>query len=191
MEAKVGVNVAAYPMSINEKCESYLEQGRGLETNITNEKINDMVREAGNFNELYENLRGVGVYLTMENSKVVLRSMFDNDNKTIGTVIFFNDGDKQDKITLDKELSPDVALQIQAAQNRDELEEILIQNNIIERPEKETEREVTVDDRPEYVDRADNVDDRDVTDNGAIGQERYTRYNDPERRSREMAGMDR
>lgn len=191
MEAKVGVNVAAYPMSINEKCESDLEQGRGLETNITNEKINDMVREAGNFNELYENLRGVGVYLTMENSKVVLRSMFDNDNKTIGTVIFFNDGDKQDKITLDKELSPDVALQIQAAQNRDELEEILIQNNIIERPEKETEREVTVDDRPEYVDRADNVDDRDVTDNGAIGQERYTRYNDPERRSREMAGMDR
>lgn len=191
MEAKVGVNVAAYPMSINEKCESDLEQGRGLETNITNEKINDMVREAGNFNELYENLRGVGVYLTMENSKVVLRSMFDNDNKTIGTVIFFNDGDKQDKITLDKELSPDVALQIQAAQNRDELEEILIQNNIIERPEKETEREVTVDDRPEYVDRADNVDDRDITDNGAIGQERYTRYNDPERRSREMAGMDR
>lgn len=186
MNGETRLNFGAYVMGINDKGEPEFESSGNLKTNLSNQEMEKMIMEAQNFNELYDNLRATGVYLNMDNSKAVIMPVNE------GTVIFYNDGPIQDKITLDKELSPDVALQIEAAQNRDEIEEILIQNKIVERPEKETEREVTVEDRAKYVDRADNVNDKDITDDSVIAQERYARYNDPERRKmREIDGMDR
>lgn len=178
MNGDIKLNFGAHVMSINDKGELEFEGSGRAATNITNEEMEKMIFEAQSFEEVYENLRASGVYLTMAESKAVIMPINN------GTVIFYNDGQVQDKITLDKELSPDVALQIEAAQNRDEIEEILVANKIIERPEKETEREVYRDGRAELV--------RDVRNNSAIDQNRYARYNDPERRrSREIDGLDR
>lgn len=178
MNGDIKLNFGAHVMSINDKGELEFEGSGRAATNITNEEMEKMIFEAQSFEEVYENLRASGVYLTMTESKAVIMPINN------GTVIFYNDGQVQDKITLDKELSPDVALQIEAAQNRDEIEEILVANKIIERPEKETEREVYRDGRAELV--------RDVRNNSAIDQNRYARYNDPERRrSREIDGLDR
>lgn len=186
MEANVQLKLGAYPMSINEKGEPELGNGEARTFELSNEEMDKMVLEATNFNELYENLRGSGVYLAMEDSKVVIMPVNE------GTVIFFNDGSVQDKITLDKEIAPDVALQIQNAQNRDDLEEILIQNDVIEIPEEEMDKETTLDDRIVDVDRAENVNENDMTKDSAISENRYARYNDPDRRKvREMEGMDR
>ncbi len=186
MNGETRLNFGAYVMGVNGKGEPEFESSGNLKTTLGNEEMERMIMEAQNFNEVYENLRATGVYLTMDDSKTVIMPVNE------GTVIFYNDGPVQDKITLDKELSPDIALQIEAVQNRDEIEEILIQNKIVERPEKEMEREVTVEDMAKYVDRADNVNDKDITDDNAIAQERYAKYNDPERRKmREIDGMDR
>lgn len=186
MDANVQLKLGAYPMSVNEKGEPELGEAQARTVQLNDEEMEKMVLEASSFNELYENLRGSGVYLGMEDSKVVMMPVNN------GTVIFFNDGQVQDKITLDKEITPDVALQIQDAQDRDDLEEILVQNNVIERPEEEIDKETTLDDRTVDVDRAENVNEQDMTRDSAIGENRYARYNDPERRKvREMEGMDR
>lgn len=186
MNGETILNFGAYVMGIDDKGEPEFGSSGNLKTSLGNEEMGKLIMEAQSFNELYESLRATGIYLTMDNSKAVIMPVNE------GTVIFYNDGSVQDKITLDKELSPDIALQIEAAQNRDEIEEILIQNKIVERPEKETEREITIEDKAKYVDRADNVNDKDITDDNAIAQERYARYNDPERRKmREIDGMDR
>ena len=116
MEANVQLKLGAYPMSINEKGEPELGDAKGLQVGLTNDEIEKMIMEAQNFDELYENLRGSGIYLSMENSKVMLMPV----NK--GTVIFFNDGQVQDKITLDKEITPDVSIQIKYDRDRDDLE---------------------------------------------------------------------
>jgi hypothetical protein len=174
-------------MSINEKGEPELGDASAREVNISNEEMEKMIMKAQNFNELYENLRGSGVYLEMENSKVVMMPVNE------GTIIFFNDGQVQDKIVLDKEISPDVALQIQNAKDRDDLEEILIQNNVIERPEEEMDKETTLNDRTVDIDRAENVnmhDELNMSRDSAIAENRYARYNDPDRKV-SRAGMDR
>ena len=186
MNGEIKLNFGAHVMSVNDKGEPGFESSGSARTSITNEEMEKMIFEAKSFEEVYENLRASGVYLTMTESKAVIMPVNN------GTVIFYNDGQVQDKITLDKELSPDVALQIEAAQNRDEIEEILVANKIIERPEKETEREVYRDGRAELVDEAEVVDERDVRNNSAIDLNRYARYNDPERRrTREIDGLDR
>ena len=186
MNGEIKLNFGAHVMSVNDKGEPEFESSGSARTSITNEEMEKMIFEAKSFEEVYENLRASGVYLTMTESKAVIMPVNN------GTVIFYNDGQVQDKITLDKELSPDVALQIEAAQNRDEIEEILVANKAIERPEKETEREVSIDDKTEYVDKADNVYEKDIVKDSAIAQNRYARYNDPERRrTREIDGLDR
>lgn len=186
MNGDIKLNFGAQVVSINDKGEPEFEGSGRATANITNDEMEKMIFEALSFEEVYENLRGSGVYLEMPESKAVIMSVNN------GTVIFYNDGKIQDKITLDKELSPDIALQIEAAQNRDEIEEILIENKIIERPEKETEREIAYDGKTELVDEAENLDERDVRNNSAIDQNRYARYNDNQRRrGREIDGLDR
>lgn len=186
MNGEINVNFGAHMMSVDDKGSPEFGASGSVSTNITNEEMEKMIFQAQSFTEVYENLRASGVYLSMTDSKAVIMPVNN------GTVIFYNDGQLQDKITLDKELSPDVALQIEAAQNRDEIEEILIENNVIERPERETEREVYNGDKAEMVDQAEIVDGRSVRDDGAIAQNRYARYNDVERRrAREVDGLDR
>ena len=186
MNGEVKLNFAVNLMSVIDKSESEFGASGSSRTNIVPKEMEDMIYKAKSFEEVYENLKASGVYLTIGDSKAVIKPV------NSGTVIFYNDGQVQDKITLDKELSPDVALQIEAAQNRDEIEEILVANKIIERPEKETEREISIDDKTEYVDKADNVDEKDIVEDSAIAQNRYARYNDSERRKAiEVEGLDR
>jgi len=105
MNGDIKLNFGAHVMSINDKEEIEFEGSGRAATNITNEEMEKMIFEAQSFEEVYENLRASGVYLTMTESKAVIMPINN------GTVIFYNDGQVQDKITLDKELSPDVALQ--------------------------------------------------------------------------------
>lgn len=185
MNADVSLKLGAYLMSINENGTPEFGNADVKEFNLTYEEVEKMVLAAPNFDDLYPKLRDFGVNLDMEDSKVFLIPV------TNGTVIFFNDGAVQEKLVLDKELTPAVALQIREAKDREDLEGILIQNNVIERPEQEMENEVTVGGRLEDVDRAGNVNDM-RENNSAIAQNRYARYNDPERRKvSEMDGMDR
>lgn len=189
MDANVQLKLGAYPMSVNEKGEPELGDAQSRTLKLTNKQLEDFVFAANNFDEFYENLRGSGVYITMENSKTFIVPVNE------GTVIFFNDGQLQEKITLDKEISPDVALQIETVKNRDELEEILIQNRIIERPETEMDKETTLDDKTVDIDVAEKVNEKDMTQDNPIAQNMYERYKEPDRSerraSREMDGMDR
>jgi len=164
----------------NEKGELEFESGAGTKTQIHAEELERVMLYSQSLEEALDYLQGSGAYIGAQDSRMMV---FTASN---GTIIFSKDEPSR-KTVIDKDVPESVIQQILAINNYDDeraVEKILIENGIIEDPEKETEQVLTSDiDNKSFEREADNVDSRDVTDGGMIGEARSARdsIEDPDR----------
>lgn len=156
----------------NEKGELEFESGAGTKTQIQAEELQRVMLYSQSLEEALSYLQGSGAYIGAEDSRAMV---FTTPN---GTIIFSKDEPSR-KIVVDRELPEAAITQILDISDYDDgraVEKILIENGIIEEPEKEMEQVLTSDlDNKSYEREADNVDSKDVTDGGMIGEARSAR----------------
>lgn len=182
------LGIAAYAGKFNENDEFTPESSGAIKTEMSHQELDKMIFETDTFEQAYDLLmeNGASAYISI-NSNIITYSAKE------GMVLFIKNGSTQDKIVLDQELSPEVALQLQSAKDSKEIEKILIENKLVKSPTEEMDRE-TMDKHGQIeVDRADRVDKEDeLQPAGAISQNRTANAGDRmHREQREVEGMDR
>lgn len=171
MEAKVQIRLGANLISTNENGELVFEESVGTKTSIPAPEINKILNQAQSYEEAIELLQGSGANISAENSRVMIAST------PAGTQIFFKDEPGR-KIVLDKEVPEHVQAEIISVDIFDDkraVEKILEANNIIENRDEELEVTAQKDGVSLEFNTADNVQDHDVRDGGAISQARLAR----------------
>jgi len=171
MEAKVEIRMGANLITTNENDELVFEESAGTKTAIPAPAVNEIINQAQSYEEAIQLLQGSGANISAENSRIMIASTPG------GTQIFFRDEPGR-KIVLDKDIPESVVAQILSVDIFDDnraVEKILEANNIIENREEELETTVSKDGVSFEINTADNVEDHDVTDGGAISQARAAR----------------
>lgn len=168
----MSIRVAGQCIVPNENGELEFETGAGTKTKLQAEDILDKIRQAQSVKEVLEMLQGSGAYIDMEGSRVMVVT-------TPGGTIILSKDEPSRKIVVDRDVSESTIEQILSVNDYDSIravEKILIENRVIEEPEKEMEQVDTSDrNNISLENEADNTDSKDITDGGEIGANRLQR----------------
>ena len=209
METNIRIRFAGQVVAPNENGELEFESGLGTKTKIVAEEVHKKMQQAQSVEEALEFLRDSGAYIDMADSRIMIVATPN------GAQIFYKDEPGR-KIVVDKDIPESVMAEILSINNYDNgraVEKVLMENGIIDAPEKEIDEVLTSEiDNISLEHKADNVDSRDITNGGEISSTRVQRellsqdsstiYNEEERRrieeerlrkmkERTVKGMDR
>jgi len=171
MNNNVTIRLAGQVIVPNEKGELEFESGTGTKTKIPGEEIHSRLLQAQSLEEAFDYLQESGAYIGMDSSRVMIAQTPN------GTMVFAKDEPSR-KIVVDRVLPEKAIQQILSINDYDDgraVEKILLENNIIDEPDKEMEEVITSDiDNRSFEREAQNVGELDNSE-GLIAENRVAR----------------